>query len=194
MVRFIGFVIGLAFAGVLLISLFSGLSSYFSNRRRRRRRGVQLRRVDSPASNGLRQVDRQQCSVVSRSTGVGAAATPEPGRVPHSTTSAKRVRVSDRIIGDSKCLGESDTGELRREGVTSDNTEPYAMGPQAAPPTTCDSARAVDAHQGVQDGAPLPSLLTGSGTRGLQERKARRCGIPTAKTTKGSISNRISQI
>ncbi|MEO6255527.1 MAG: cytochrome c1 [Sphingomicrobium sp.] len=31
MVRIIGFVVGLAFAGVLLISLFSGLSSYFSN-------------------------------------------------------------------------------------------------------------------------------------------------------------------
>ena len=31
MVRIIGFLVGLAFAGVLMISLFSGLSSYFSN-------------------------------------------------------------------------------------------------------------------------------------------------------------------
>lgn len=31
MIRFIGFVIGLAFAGVLLISLFSGISDYYSN-------------------------------------------------------------------------------------------------------------------------------------------------------------------
>jgi ubiquinol-cytochrome c reductase cytochrome c1 subunit len=31
MVRIIGFLVGLAFAGVLLISLFSGISSYLSN-------------------------------------------------------------------------------------------------------------------------------------------------------------------
>src|SRR5207253_11140309 len=31
MVRFIGFLVGLVFAGVLLISLISGVSSYFAN-------------------------------------------------------------------------------------------------------------------------------------------------------------------